>query len=174
MRLVTRWFGPVVKAKHKKTTMNINLVIIGGNITRDPELRYLQSGTSVCDFGVAVNKKWTTADGEAREDVSFFDVTFFGKRGEAISQYLKKGSPILVEGELKQETWDDRETGKPRSKVKVMGQKFHFVGGKKDDGERSEHRDQPAGRSTRGKAKSPIDDDDVPYNDSQSESDVPF
>lgn len=161
--------------------MTVNICIIAGNITRDPEVRYLPSGSAVVDFGVAVNKVWTTTDGEKREQVSFFNLVAFGKTAENINKYFFKGDPILVEGELKQETWDDKHTGEKKSAVKVIVNKFNFVGGKKKDGE---ERESSRGRSERKPAgrKSPIDDEDVPDRGAASaeadrppeDYDVPF
>lgn len=108
----------------------MNTVIIKGNITRDPELRYLPNGTPVCGFGIAVNEKWTGDDGQKKERVDFFDVEAWSKRGETVAQWFKKGNPILITGKLKQETWDDKQTGQKRSKIKIVLQQFDFCGGK--------------------------------------------
>lgn len=113
---------------------SFNKVILCGNLTRDPEMRYTPKGTGIAKFGLAVNRKWTGEDGEKKEEVTFLDVAFFGKMAETIGQYLKKGAPLLVEGRLEQETWDDKETGKPRSKIVVVGESFQFLNaGKKEE-----------------------------------------
>lgn len=106
-------------------------VIIMGNLCRDPELKYLDSGTAVCNFSVAVNRTWKK-DGEKKEEVSFIDVTAWARTAEVIAEYFAKGDPIMVEGHLKQESWDDRETGVKRSKLKVIAEAFQFIGGKRD------------------------------------------
>ena len=98
----------------------MNTVIIKGNITRDPELRYLPNGTPVCGFGIAVNEKWTGDDGQKKERVDFFDVEAWSKRGETVAQWFKKGNPILITGKLKQETWDDKQTGAKRYATDVV------------------------------------------------------
>jgi single-strand DNA-binding protein len=109
---------------------NFNKVILAGNLTRDPQLRFLPSQTAVVDFGLAVNHKWRTPQGEDREEVLFIDCSAFGKMAETINKYCQKGKPILVEGRLKFETWDDKESGGKRSKHKVVVDGFQFLGGR--------------------------------------------
>src|SRR5258705_1879751 len=109
---------------------NFNKVILAGNLTRDPQLRYLPSQTAVVDFGLAVNHRWRTPQGEDREEVLFIDCSAFGKMAETINKYCQKGKPILVEGRLKYETWDDKESGGKRSKHKVIVDGFQFLGGR--------------------------------------------
>jgi single-strand DNA-binding protein len=109
---------------------NFNKVILAGNLTRDPQLRYLPSQMAVVDFGLAVNHKWRTAQGEDREEVLFIDCSCFGKQAETINKYCQKGKPILIEGRLKYETWDDKESGGKRSKHKVIVDGFQFIGGR--------------------------------------------
>ena len=104
----------------------LNKVLLIGNMTRDPELRYLQSGTAVCDFGVAVNRKWKDKGGEQKEEVLFVDVTAFGKQAETISEYLQKGRSIFVEGRLKMEEWTGQD-GQKRSKMKLVLEQFGFM-----------------------------------------------
>jgi len=111
--------------------VSVNSVVIGGNLTRDPDLKYLPSGTAVCDLNVAVNRKWTDkASGEKKEAVSFIGVVAFGRTGELAAEYLKKGSPVLIEGEITQDRWDDKASGQKREKTKVTASKVHFIGGK--------------------------------------------
>ena len=112
----------------------MNLVILKANLTRDVEMRYLQTGTAVGQFGVAVNRKWKDDQGNQKEEVSFFDVEAWGKTAETIAQWFKKGSPILITGRLKQETWDDKQTGQKRSKVKIVLDRFEFCGETKGAG----------------------------------------
>lgn len=106
----------------------MNLIILKGNTTRDVELRYLPNGTAIGSFGVAVNRKWKDPDGNQKEEVSFFDVDAWGKTAETIAQWFRKGSPILITGRLKQETWDDKQTSQKRSKVKIVLDRFEFCG----------------------------------------------
>ena len=105
-----------------------NRVILMGNLTRDPQLRYLPNQTAVVDIGLAVNDRYKTASGEQREDVLFIDCTAFGKQAEIINQYCQKGRPLLVEGRLKLDTWDDKQSGQKRSKHKVTIDNFQLLG----------------------------------------------
>ena len=107
---------------------NFNRVILMGNLTRDPQLRFLPSQMAVVDIGLAVNHRYKTAQGEDREEVMFIDCTAFGKQAEVINQYCQKGRPLLVEGRLKLDTWDDKTTGQKRSKHKITIENFQFVG----------------------------------------------
>jgi single-strand DNA-binding protein len=110
-----------------------NKVILMGNLTRDPEVRSTASGQTVTALGLATNRTYTVGGpgGEKREEVTFIDVDFWGKRGEVIAQYLKKGDPIFIEGRLSFRQWDDKE-GNKRSKLSVTGESFEFVGGKRE------------------------------------------
>ena len=108
---------------------NVNKVLLMGNCTRDPELRYTPSGTAVCEFGMAVNRKYQTKDGQQRDETCFIDVTMWGKRGAALAEHFRKGAPIFVEGRLTYDSWDDKQTGQKRSKLKVTAESFEFVGG---------------------------------------------
>ena len=105
-----------------------NRVILMGNLTRDPQLRYLPSQMAVVDIGLAVNHRYKTAQGEDREEVMFIDCTAFGKQAEVINQYCQKGRPLLVEGRLKLDTWDDKQTGQKRSKHKITIENFQLLG----------------------------------------------
>ena len=107
--------------------VSINTVILGGNLTRDPEVRYTPQGTAVAKLGLAVNQTYRTKDGENREEVCFIDVDVWARQAETCGEYLKKGSSILVEGTLKLDTWDDRETGKKRSKHKIRARRVTFL-----------------------------------------------
>lgn len=110
--------------------VSINVVVIGGNLTRDPELTYTPSGTPVCNFNVAVNEKYTDAQGQKKESVCFVEVVAWKKTAELAAEFLRKGSPVVVEGKLSQDNWEDKETGKKRSKTKLTASKVHFVGPK--------------------------------------------
>jgi single-strand DNA-binding protein len=106
-------------------------VIVMGNLTRDPELKYLSSGTALAKLSVAVNRTWKSAQGEKKEEVSFIDCTAWGRRAEVIAEYFAKGDPILLEGYLKQENWEAAD-GQKRSKLGVQVEGFQFIGGKRD------------------------------------------
>lgn len=114
--------------------MNINTCIIGGNLSRDPEMRVTPKGTAICQFTIANNRHYTAGDGTKAEEVSFLDCEAWGKTAELIAKYFSRGKPILVEARAKQDSWEDKDTGKKRSRVKFIAERFHFVGsGKKDD-----------------------------------------
>lgn len=106
---------------------NFNRVILLGNLTRDPELRYLPSNAAVCEFGIAVNRRWRDKDGNQQDEVCFVDVSAWGRQGETIHQYMTKGRPILIEGRLKYDTWTAQD-GAKRSKLSVVVENFTFVG----------------------------------------------
>ncbi len=112
---------------------SFNKVILLGNLTRDPELRYLPSNMAVCEFGLAVNHRWRDRDGNQREDTCFVDVSAFGRAGETINQYMTKGRPILIEGRLKYDTWTAQD-GSKRSKHAIVVENFTFVGSREGGG----------------------------------------
>ena len=105
---------------------SFNKVILMGNLTRDPELRVTAGCTSICKLGVATSRKYSTKDGEQREETTFIDVDAFGKTADTIAKYLRKGSPIMIEGRLKLDQWEAE--GQKRSKLSVMLETFQFVG----------------------------------------------
>jgi len=113
---------------------NFNKVILAGNLTRDPEVRYTPKGTAIAKLGMAINRTWKTETGETKEEVTFVDVDAFGRTAEVISQYLKKGRPILVEGRLKLDQWDDKQTGQKRSRLGVVLENFQFLDSGRSDG----------------------------------------
>ncbi len=102
--------------------------IITGNLTRDPEVRNTPNGASVCSFSVAVNRVYRDSNGEQKEDVSFIDCSAWGKLGEMIGQYAKKGSSVLVSGRLDQRSWEDKTSGQKRSRVEIVVEDFNFTG----------------------------------------------
>ena len=112
---------------------SFNKVIVMGNLTRDPQLRYLPSNTAVCEFGLAVNHRWRDREGNQREEVCFVDLAAFGRQGEVINQYMAKGKPILVEGRLKFDSWTGQD-GQKRSKHSVVVDNFQFVGARDGSG----------------------------------------
>lgn len=123
---------------------NFNQVILMGNLTRDPSSKHL-SNTTICEFGVAINRKWKTAQGEDREEVCFVDCTAFGKQAEVIEKYFQKGKPIFLTGRLKYDTWESKDGGGKRSKLSVVVESFQFVGGR-SDGDDSDQRRQETNR----------------------------
>ena len=106
---------------------SFNKVILAGNLTRDPELRYTPKGTAVAKIGLAVSRTWTGEDGQKKEEVSFIDIEAWGRQGEVIAQYMKKGRPLLVEGRLKLDSWEDKNTKQKVSKLKVVLESFSFI-----------------------------------------------
>lgn len=109
-----------------------NRVLLMGNLTRDPELRHLPSNQAIATFGVAVNRRYRTADGEQREETTFVDCDAFGRTAEVMCQYLHKGSPVFIEGRLRLDEWQDKETGGKRTKLKVVIENFQFVESRAD------------------------------------------
>jgi single-strand DNA-binding protein len=145
---------------------SFNKVIIAGNLTRDPELRYTPKGTAVARITLAVNRTYTSGEGgEKKEEVSFVDVDIWGRQAEVISQYLKKGRPLLVEGRLKQDTWEDKNTKQKQSKLKVVLESFSFLdSGNRGDGGSAPSRPAPAASPAAESPDSePPQDDDVPF-----------
>lgn len=113
--------------------MYINKAIIVGNITRDPELKSLPSGQKVCTFSVATNRTWKDKDGEKQEAVDYHNVCCFGKQAEVISQWMKKGSQIYVEGRMTTRSWDDKDTGKKMYRTEIIGENVQFGSSPKQD-----------------------------------------
>src|SRR5215217_7238771 len=98
---------------------SLNKVMLIGNLTRDPEIKYTPKGTAVAEVGLAVNRVWSTEQGEKREETTFVDVELWGRTAELAGEYLKKGSPVFIEGRLKLDTWEDKQSGQKRSKMRV-------------------------------------------------------
>jgi len=108
-----------------------NRVILLGRLTRDPKLRYTMNGRSVLDLGMALNSSWKDKDGVVQEKATFLDVTFWGRRAEALAKYLQKGDPLHVEAHLSREYWEDKD-GKKQDKLRIVGENFQFVASKKN------------------------------------------
>jgi single-strand DNA-binding protein len=146
---------------------SFNKVILLGNLTRDPEVRYTPKGTAVTDLGLAVNRTYTADNGEKREEVTFVDVTFWGRTAEVAGEYLKKGRPVFVEGRLQLDSWDDKTSGQKRTKLKVIGENMQMLGaprgggggGDEDGGPRS-NRPAPPPKAA---VPSAPDDDEIPF-----------
>ncbi len=114
---------------------SFNKVVLVGNLTRDPELRYTPKGTAIAKIGLAVNRVWTNEAGEKKEEVTFVDVDVFGRTAENVGQYMRKGRPILVEGRLKLDQWDDKQTGQKKSRLGVVAETVQFLGSSQGGGE---------------------------------------
>ncbi len=152
---------------------NLNRVFLIGNLTRDPELRYTPSGTAVAQFGLATNRRWKDRQsGEMREEVTFVDVEVWGRQAELAGQYLAKGRPVFVEGRLRLDQWEDRNTGQKRSRLKVVGERFEFLGSR-GDGPGGGNRGGGARRKPSAPAPAGDGGDDFDENFEASE-DIPF
>jgi len=156
-----------------------NKVILMGNLTRDPEMRFLPSNTPVAQIGIAVNERWKNKQTDQWEErVNFIDCEAFARTAEVINQYFQKGKPILIEGKLRMDQWEDKQTGQKRSKLKVVIDSFEFVGGR-DDGQGGGGRGQSYGSASGGAsgsggapgggggsqepAHTPVDEEDIPF-----------
>lgn len=106
---------------------NVNIVILAGNLTRDPQVRNLANEKQVANFGLAVSRKFKGADGEMKEETTFVDIEAWGRTAELVGQYLSKGKQALVEGRLKMESWDDKTSGQKRSKIVVVADQVTFL-----------------------------------------------
>src|ERR1700722_13486933 len=109
---------------------SFNRVLLLGNLTRDPQMKYLPSQMAVTEFGLACNRKFKTASGEEREEVTFVDCTAFGRIGDIINQYCTKGRPLFIEGRLKLDQWEDKNGGGKRSKLSVVVENMQLLGGR--------------------------------------------
>jgi single-strand DNA-binding protein len=112
-----------------------NKVMLMGNLTRDPEVRYTPKGSAVADLAIAVNRSYTADNGEKREEVTYVDVVLWARLAEIASQYLKKGSPVFIEGRLQMDSWEDKQTGQKRSRLRVVGEIMQMLGGKREGGD---------------------------------------
>jgi single-strand DNA-binding protein len=126
---------------------NLNRVLLIGNLTRDPELRYTPKGTAVTEIGLAVNRVYSGEDGEKKEETTFVDVTLWARQAEIAGQYLKKGRPVFIEGRLQLDTWDDKQTGQKRSRLRVVAENLQLLGSRQDsEGSSSFSSSSPAPR----------------------------
>ena len=113
---------------------SVNKVMLLGNLTRDPEIRYTPKGTAVTDLGMAINRIRTGDNGERIEEVTYVDVTLWGRSAELAGQYLGKGRSVFIEGRLQLDQWDDKATGQKRSRLRVVGENMQFIGGQGQGG----------------------------------------
>lgn len=152
---------------------DLNRVFLAGRLTRDPELRYLPSGMAVCKLGLAVSRFFKTKDGERREETLFINATCWAKTAEWVGEAFKKGRPVIVEGSLKSDEWEDKNTGQKRTSIEVIAQRVQALdwedrgdgGGRGGGGgggyssERPERSDRPAPR----RIEEPVPEDDIPF-----------
>ena len=149
---------------------SLNKVLLMGNLTRDPELRYIPSGSAVCSFTIASNRVYKTPNGEKKEEVSFVRVVVWGRMGEICSEYLKKGRPVFVEGRLQSRSWDGPD-GQKRNTIEVIALNVQFLGASGGAGGSRAEGSVPAG----GKEELPeIQIDEPSEMSAKSEEDVPF
>jgi len=134
---------------------NVNRVILIGNLTRDPQLKYLPSQMAVAEFGLAINHKYKTASGEQRDEVCFIDCTAFGKTGEVVNQYCQKGRQVYVEGRLKYDTWEDKNGGGKRSKHVVIVDSIQFLGSRDGAGGGEAHDGESGGAGSQQRSAPP-------------------
>jgi single-strand DNA-binding protein len=152
---------------------SFNKVILMGNLTRDPELRYTPKGLAIAKLGLAVNRVWKTETGETKEEVTFVDIDVFGRTAENVGQYMRKGSPILIEGRLRLDTWEDKQTNQKRSKLGVVAETVQFLGSPRGaetpGGEAPRPKPAPGPKPPSAPAEAPAADGPPPEED-----DVPF
>jgi single-strand DNA-binding protein len=170
---------------------NLNKVMLIGNVTRDPEIKYTPKGSAVTDLGIAVNRVFTPEGGERREETTFVDVTLWGRQAEIAGEYCKKGRSIYVEGRLQLDSWEDKASGQKRTKLRVVGENFQLLGprpsgaghsGESDEGyseapSQQQRREPPSGAPARTSGPSaggfssgrstapqpPLEEDDIPF-----------
>jgi single-strand DNA-binding protein len=150
---------------------SFNKVILAGNLTRDPELRYTPKGSAVAKIGLAVNRTWKNEAGENKEEVTFIDIEAWGRQAEVIAQYMRKGRPLLVEGRLRLDTWEDKNTHQKQSKLKVVLETFSFIDSKGTDAGPSPGGDAPRrpappskpAEAPEGAEAAGPEEDDVPF-----------
>jgi single-strand DNA-binding protein len=140
---------------------NLNKVMLIGNLTRDPEMRVTPKGTAICQFSLAVNRKWKDEGGQEREEVTYVDCEAWARGAETIQKYVTKGRPLFVEGRLRLDQWEDKTTKEKRSRMKVVVENFQFLGSRDDAGGAPRTGPQP----TRPATPKPQEnlDEDVPF-----------
>jgi single-strand DNA-binding protein len=148
---------------------NLNRVSLIGNTTRDPELNHTQSGTAVLDLGIAVNRKWNDSEGKQCDETTFIDITFWAKQAEIIAQYVRKGKPLYVEGRLQMDQWEDKATGQNRTKLKVIGEAFQFLGSKGET-----NAPHVVGNQPQRSAAQPTDQSGIDHDESRFSDGIPF
>jgi single-strand DNA-binding protein len=156
---------------------NLNKVMLIGNLTRDPELRHTPKGTAVSEISMAINRVWNNDQGQKQEETTFVEVTLWGRQAELAQQYLVKGRPVYIEGRLQLDSWDDKETGKKRSKLRVIGENMQFLssgsGGGAGGGNFSERPPQSSS-APQQRSGPPQGASAAPADEFQEEDDIPF
>jgi len=152
---------------------NFNKVMLMGNLTRDHEIRYTPKGTAVAEIGLAINRYFSGENGEKREETTFVDVTLWGRTAEIAGEYLKKGRPVFIEGRLQLDSWEDKQSGQKRSKLRVVGEGMQLIGSRGGAGGAEDSDEGPRARASSGGARSSAppknappsepDDDEIPF-----------
>ena len=155
---------------------NLNKVMLIGNLTRDPELRHTPKGSAVAEISLAINRNWTNDQGQKQEDTTFVEVTLWGRQAELAQQYLTKGRPVYIEGRLQLDSWDDKDTGKKRSKLRVIGENMQFIDSKPGGGGGGGYSERPQQSSAAPQQRSgpPQGASAAPAEDFQEDDDIPF
>ena len=158
---------------------NLNKVMLIGNLTRDPELRHTPKGTAVSEISMAINRVWNNEQGQKQEETTFVEVTLWGRQAELAQQYLTKGRPVYIEGRLQLDSWDDKETGKKRSKLRVIGENMQFLSsgagaGANSGGGGYSERPQQASSAPQQRSGPPQGASAAPADDYQEDDDIPF
>ena len=153
---------------------NLNKVMLIGNLTRDPELRYTPKGTAVADIALAINRVWNNEQNQRQEETTFVDITLWGRQAELAQQYLTKGRGAYIEGRLQMDTWDDKQTGQKRSKLKVVAESLQFLpDGKGGSGGGSPQSGPQAARAPEQRS-GPPQGGSAAHDDYSEEDDIPF
>jgi len=153
-------------------SFSYNRVMLAGNLTRDPQVRFFANERAVADFGLAINRRYKTNDGQQKEETTFVDVEAWGRTAELVGQYLTKGRGCFIEGRLKLDTWDDKESGQKRSKLKIVADSVQFVDSRAPGGEQTSGEEEsssgsagnrPARRPTQQTSTGPALSDEPPF-----------
>jgi single-strand DNA-binding protein len=145
-----------------------------GNLTRDPELRHTPKGTAVSELSLAINRVWNNDQGQKQEETTFVEVTLWGRQAELAQQYLTKGRPVYIEGRLQLDSWDDKETGKKRSKLRVIGENMQFLSSGSGAGSSSGGSQQTSRPPQQQRSGPPQGASAAPADDFQEDDDIPF
>ena len=159
---------------------NVNKVILIGNVTRDPEVKFTPKGSAVADIGLAINRNYTLDNGEKREEVTFVDVELWGRLAEIAGEYAKKGRPVYIEGRLRMDSWEDKASGQKRSRLKIVGENLQLLGSRPSGSGGGEH--DPEGgsherseqRPQRAAAPKPQRPAAPPSVENEERDDIPF
>ena len=142
---------------------SLNRVLLIGNLTRDPEVRYTPQSIAVTDISLAINRFSTNSEGEKKEEVVYVDVTLWNRLAEIAGQYLKKGKPVFIEGRLRLDTWDDKQTGQKRSRLRVIAENMQLLAAKETNGAATERTQSVGERQPQRDADPDFEPSDIPF-----------